>query len=517
MNAASDIQKKRFHVIKEPKSYRKLGMKVLFVASEMTPFVKTGGLGDVVGGLPKFLRAHQIDARVVVPHYSMIHNLEYQLSYEVPRHQGYGTADVHYKLHEGIPVYFLKSWPYFVDDGKIYTDWEWDTPRFIYFSQMASAFIWQLGSGALDNGEAWWPDVVHVHDWHTGLLPFLLHMARFNPNWQDIATVMTLHNMAFQGPYAGGWLWQENLPERDHPALPYRDWRDNLLAIGIAYADKVNTVSPQHAIELHYPRFGEGLQEVIRARDADFSGILNGLDTKFYDPATDKNIDVQYTAENFREKRRENKLAFQRRHQLEENPNMPIMAYVGRLTDQKGIDFAISAIRYILATTNVQFIGLGTGDPALEHAFGQIGLDFSWKARTYLTFSDLLARQIYASADLVLVPSRYEPCGLTQILAMRYGALPVVRETGGLMDTVENYDGGAAERGTGFRFLFEESNALSGTVDWALRTYYDNRPAFERMQERAMRQDWSWEKASQQYIQLYEQAIDKKRAWRSRL
>lgn len=492
-------------------------MKVLFIASEMTPFVKTGGLGDVVGGLPKYLRNYDVDARVVVPHYSMIRNIDYRMSYAVPRIQGNGTVDVHYKLHEGIPTYFLKSWPYFVDDGKIYTDWEWDTPRFIYFSQMATAFIWQLAQGNLDDGEAWWPDVVHVHDWHTGIVPFLLYMARFNPGWQDIATVMTIHNMAFQGPYAGGWLWKEGLPERDHPALPYRDWRDNLLAIGIAYADKVNTVSPQHAVELHYPRFGEGLQEVIWARDTDFSGILNGLDTQFYDPATDKNLALTYDAETFREKRHENKARLQTQHQLEVNPNVPIIGYVGRLTEQKGMDFAIPAIRAVLANSNAQFVGVGTGDPALEHAFGQIGLNFSWKARTYLMFNDALSRQIYAAADMVIIPSRYEPCGLTQMLAMRYGALPVVRETGGLMDTVENYDGSTAERGTGFRFLFEEGYALAGTLDWALRTFYDNRAAWERMQERGMRRDWSWETRCKEYVDLYTHAIEKKRAWRKNL
>ncbi|KAB2905854.1 MAG: glycogen synthase [Anaerolineae bacterium] len=490
-------------------------MKILFVASEMTPFVKTGGLGDVVGGLPKYLRGHEVDVRVVIPHYSMIYGLDYRMSYMMPRRQGDGVVDVHTKVLDDVPVYFLKSWPYFVEDGKIYTDWEWDTPRYIYFSQMATAFIWQLASGALDGGKSWWPDVVHVHDWHTGLVPFLLHQARFNPGWQDVATVLTIHNMAFQGPYAGGWLWQEGLPDRDHAALPWRDLRDNLLAIGIAYAEKVNTVSPQHAVELHYPRFGEGLESVIQARGADFSGILNGLDTRFYDPATDKHLETPYDADTFREKRVENKVALQKRQHLEVNPNIPLIAYVGRLTNQKGMDFAIPAIRYVLASTEAQFIGLGTGDSALESAFGQIGMDFNWKARTYLMFSDPLSRQIYAGADLVLVPSRYEPCGLTQMLAMRYGALPLVRETGGLMDSVDNYDGGAADQGTGFRFLFEDSGSLERTVDWALRTYYDNRPAWVRMQERAMRRDWSWETASRAYIRLYEQAIAKKRAWRS--
>jgi len=488
-------------------------MNVLFVAAEMSPFAKTGGLGDVVGALPKALRAQGIDARVVMPHYSMITQGEYLMNYPVPRRQGgVGDVSVHWGEVDGVPVYFLKSYPYFVDDGKIYTVWDWDTPRFIYFCQMAAAFIWQLAQGNANGGKPWWADVAHVHDWHTGLLPFLIHEARFNAGWNDLASVMTLHNMAFQGGGAGGWLWQEGLPNREHPLLHTQEWRDNLLAVGIAYAQKVNTVSPNHAIELHYDRFGEGLQDLIWAKDADFSGILNGIDTAVYDPATDPHISQPYTAQNFRKKRGANKLALQRELGLPVNADVPLIGLISRITPQKGIDFALPALRHLLGTEAVQFVGLGTGDPGLQAAFGRLGMEFADRASVQLRMDVGLAQRIYAGADMLLVPSRYEPCGLTQIIAMRYGCLPIVRETGGLKDTVQNFDG--ADSGTGFSFLFEESEALYHTLLWALETYQQNRPAWQAMQERGMKTDWGWSKNAGAYLQLYADAIAAKRAWR---
>lgn len=489
-------------------------MNVLFVASEMVPFAKTGGLGDVIGSLPKVLRQHGIDARVVMPHYSTVRDdtVDYLYSYQVQRSQGDGEVTVHTTVHDGVPVYFLRSWPYFTDDGKIYTVWDWDTPRFIYFAQMTMSFIWELANGR-NGAEPYWPDVVHVHDWHTGLVPYLLHLARFNPGWQDVASVMTIHNMGFQGPYAGQWLDAEALPYREHPALHNDYLRDNMLGIGIAYADKVNTVSPRHALELHYERFGEGLQDVVWGRDADFSGILNGIDIDFFDPGKDPHLAQMYDVDDFREKRVENKLELQRRQYLEVDPDIPIISFVSRLTNQKGMDYAIPALREIMATTDAQFVGIGTGDPVLEAQFGQVGLEFSWKARTYLMHNFDFAKQIYAGADLLLVPSRYEPCGLAQMIAMRYGCLPLVRETGGLADTVTNFDG--EDGGTGFVFLFEEADALVNTVRWALDVFKNQREAWQAMQERGMRHNWSWDASIPDYVALYEGAMAKKRAWRN--
>jgi len=487
-------------------------MNVLFIASEMAPLAKTGGLGDVVGSLPKILRQKGIDARVVMPHYSMIQGGDYRFNYKVPRRSGDGDVSVHEIMVDDVPVYLLKSWPYFVDDGKIYSVWDWDTPKFIYFAQMAMGFVWELAQGNLDEGDAWWPDVLHAHDWHMGLVPFLLHEARFNEHWQDMASVLTLHNMAFQGPHAGGWLWEEGFNNRDHPLLRWQDWKDNLLAIGIAYANKVNTVSPNHATEMHYPRFGEGLQDLIWAKDADFSGILNGIDTEFFDPETDPVIHQTYNADNFRERRHENKIALQRELGLPESVDTPLVSIISRITSQKGMDFAIPALRQLLSNTDMQFVGLGMGDFGLQSAFGKLGEDFGGKARTMLRMDMPLARKIYAASDLILLPSRYEPCGLAQIIAMRYGCLPLVRETGGLVDTVDNYDGQGG--GTGFRFLFEETEALVGTVRWALDTYHNQKDHWQQMQDRAMRHDWGWGNRANEYVKLYDDAMKQKRAWR---
>ncbi len=485
-------------------------MKILFIASEMAPLVKTGGLGDVIGSLPKALQARGVDVRVVIPHYSTIPSDQYLYNYTVPRITGDGDVSVHYLEADGVPVYLLKSWPYFVDDDKIYTVWDWDTPRFIYFSQMAMAFIWQLAER-----EHWWPDVLHVHDWHTGLVPFLLHEARFNPGWQDVASMMTIHNMGFQGPYAGGWLWEEGIANREHPALPRQAWRDNLLAIGIAYAEKVTTVSPRHAIELHYPRFGEGLEGVIWARNQDFQGILNGIDVERHHPATDPHLWRNYDAQTFRAGRAANKAALQAAQGLPQRPDVPLMGVVSRVTPQKGFDFAILALHRLLAEQDIQFVGVGAGE--LEDAFGTLGLTHPDKARTYLGYNPGLAQQIYSAADIVLVPSRYEPCGLSQMFAMQYGALPLVRETGGLADTVENFDNVQAESGTGFKFLFEEPDALYNTALWAIDTYHHKPEAWARMQARAMRHDWSWNTSAEQYLTLYDEAMRKKRAWRETL
>jgi starch synthase len=320
-----------------------------------------------------------------------------------------------------------------------------------------------------------------------------------------------VHNMGYQGWDADGYLWAAGVPGRHNPHLVYQDKTGNLLGIGIAYADKVNTVSPRHATELHYPRFGEGLEGLVWARNGDFSGILNGLDMERINPATDPLIPFHYDADNFRAERPKNKTALQAELWLEQNPTTPLIGVVSRLVAQKGMDFAIPGLRRLLAETDAQCVIVGTGEAELEKELRRLEWDFGWKAKCVLEYRPDLAPKIYAGADLLLVPSRYEPCGLTQLLAMHYGALPVVRETGGLADTVVNYDSGPADYGTGFSFLFEEPDAVRLTLHWAIDTYRQRPEAFQRMQERAMRTDWGWERPVQQYIKLYEGALDNAR------
>ncbi len=490
-------------------------MRVLFVSAEMRPFAKTGGLGDVVSSLPRALRKRGIDARVMLPLYGPIKQrfhdrLQYAFHFQFSRRPGTADVYVHYTEQDGVPVYLLESWPFFGAGDHIYTDVNWDRKRFVFFSQAAMGAAWEIGQGR-HGGERWFPDLLHAHDWHTGLVPFLLHESRFGIGWSEVASVLTIHNMGYQGWDAGGELWHAGVPPRHHPDLLFQGKQDNLLGIGIAYAHKVNTVSPRHAIELHYPRFGAGLEGLIWVRDTDFSGILNGIDPEQVNPATDRYLSHRYDAANFRTERPKNKLELQHRVGLAQNPDVPLLGIISRLVDQKGMDFAVPALRRLLAETDVQLIVLGAGDPDVEDELQRLEWDFGWKCKAVIDFRPDLASLMYAGCDLMLVPSRYEPCGLTQLVAMRYGALPVVRETGGLADTVINYDDADADTGTGFMFLFEEPDAFRMTLHWALRTYREHRAAFERMQERAMQMDWSWSRPVEQYIDLYEAALGKVR------
>jgi starch synthase len=487
-------------------------MKVLFVGAESVPFIKSGGLGDVLGSLPHALSDLGIEARVLIPHYGVIdneaHRIAYRFRFQYARPGGMADVNISKRILGKVPYYCMQTWPFF-NEPYFYTDITWDSQRYIFFCQAALAFTWEILQGADD--DTWFPDVIHVNDWHTGLIPFLLQLSSTDPYWGQVASVLTIHNMAYQGPAAGFFMDQAGIPPRTHPALIATGNEGNMLGIGIAYADKVNTVSPQHAIELHYPPFGEGLQDLIIARDADFSGILNGIDMERYNPATDQEIFQRFDADNFRTHRLKNKTELQRQLHLPIREDVPVIGLVSRLVEQKGIDFGVDALRRICIDTDIQVLALGTGQYEIEGKLWSLGNDYPNKVRAITHFDPILAQKIYAGSDLFLIPSRYEPCGITQMMAMRYGSLPVVRETGGLIDTVVNYDGGPADVGTGFRFLWETDDAVVGTLRWAIDTYRNNRPAFERMQERAMRQDWSWHKSATQYIELYEAALAKRR------
>jgi starch synthase len=491
-------------------------MNVLFASAEVVPFAKAGGLGDVVGSLPKALRAIGVDARVIMPMYGFINREAFKIT---PLFNFYfskrdGTAEIYisYTEYEGVPIYFVTAWPFFGDGGHLYTDWNWDVPRFIFLAQAVLAAMWQLGQGAGGQG-AWFPDVINVNDWHTALIPFLVETGRADPRWGRMGTVLTVHNMAYQGPYAGGFLYQAGIPGRDHWELTGRGLNDNLMAIGMAYSDTVSTVSPRYATEMMTPRYGEGLEGLVNARAqyGDVIGILNGIDMDRWNPATDKMIAHPFTAETFLEGRAACKSDLQRRAGIEQRPEVPLIGVVSRLTDQKGIDLAIPALRQLLQERDCQFVVLGTGEPALENALWNLGQVFPNRVRSWLQYDAQLSQRIYSAVDLFLMPSRYEPCGTSQMLAMRYGSLPVVRETGGLADTVQNYDGGNADYGTGFVFLWETPDAVLGTLRWAVDTYQNRPTAFRRMQRRAMGIDFSWRTSAGRYVEMYERAIRKHR------
>lgn len=485
-------------------------MNVLFVGAEAAPFAKVGGMADVVGSLPGALRRLGVDARVMLPYYGFIDSERYHITplFSFPFYRPTGTVNVHVysTVYQDVPYYFVQGWPFFGDESQVYSTWEWDVPRFIFFSQAVMAVAWELRGR-----ENWFPDVFHVNDWHTGLVPFLLYESRHYPTWAQVSSILSIHNLAYQGDHAGGWLWELGIPGRHQPDLVYQDLTDNLMGIAIAYSDMLTTVSPRYAVEIQYPYMGYGLDGLIRTRVNDLVGILNGIDTKAMNPATDPLIVSNFSADNFPEKRPPNKRQLQTDFGLEVRDDVAVLGIVTRLVEQKGIDLLIPALRRVLGTTDVQFIGLGSGEPHYDRQFSQLGQDYWWRARTYIGYNAALAQRIYAGCDLFLMPSHYEPCGIGQMLAMRYGALPVVRETGGLADTVENYDSGPAERGTGFVFQWEEADALYNTVAWALDTYHSRREAWQRMQRRAMQIDFSWDTSARKYIEVYRKALIKRR------
>jgi starch synthase len=487
-----------------------LNMNVLFVSAEAAPFAKVGGMADVVGSLPAALRKLGVDARVIIPHYGFVNDDKFHVvpafHFEFPRATGITDVHVYTAVQDGVPVYLVRAWPFFGNETSVYSEWGWDVPRFIFFNQVVMAVVWELRQR-----ESWFPDVFHVNDWHTGLIPFLLDVNKSDLVWGSVASVLSIHNMAYQGEHVGGWTWQLGIPGRNHPELVSRGLTDNMLAMAIAYSDMVSTVSPRYATEIQYPYMGYGLDGLVRARSADMVGILNGLDLDVWNPDTDKLLVSNYNADNFVENRLPNKRQLQLDAALEVRDDIPVIGVVSRLVAQKGFDLALPALRRLLVDTDVQFILLGSGDPGLDYEFWRLGKDFAWRAKVYQGYNAALAQRIYAGCDIFLMPSHFEPCGIGQMIAMRYGALPLVRETGGLADTVSNYDGGSGDWGTGFVFQWETPEAVLGTLRWALETYRNRPEAWRKMQHRAMQVDFSWDKSAQQYVDLYRTAINKRR------
>ncbi len=464
----------------------------------------------MAGSLPAALRRVGVDARVIIPGYGFIDHAEYGIrqlvSFDFQHRLGVNNVTLFGCEYAGTPFYLLQSPPYFGAEGEVYSQWDWDMQRFIYLNQILLAALHEL-----EANEHWRPDVLHVNDWHTALLPFMLREQAAGDDWSDLATVISVHNIAYQGNHAGGFLWNAGVHGRHHPDLARLGLTDNMLGIGIAYSDLVSTVSPRYADEIKYPYAGYELAPLVEARAAELHGILNGLDDAVWNPATDPALVANFDLADFATARPLNKSHLQSFARLPVRHDVPLVGVVSRLAAQKGFDLALPALRQILAARDVQLVVLGTGEPDLEYAFWQLDQDFGDKARAYLQFDGALAQQIYAGCDIFLMPSHFEPCGMGQMMAMRYGALPLVRETGGLADTVVNYDNGAADSGTGFVFHWQETAAVAGTLNWALDVYAEKSAAWQRMQRRAMAQDFSWTRSARQYVELYATASEKAR------
>ncbi|MCL2928710.1 MAG: glycogen synthase GlgA [Trichodesmium sp. St16_bin4-tuft] len=455
-------------------------MRILFVSAEATPLAKVGGMADVVGALPKVLRKMGHDVRIFMPYYGFLGD-----KMEVPEEPIWeGTAMYqNFKIYEtvlpksDVPLYLFGHpafWPrhiYYGDDE----DW-----RFTLFANGATEFCW--------NG--WKPEIVHCNDWHTGMIPVWMHET------PDIKTVFTIHNLAYQGP----WRWYlERITW-----CPWYMEGHNTMAAAVQFADRVTTVSPTYASQIQTPAHGENLDGLMSFITGKLHGILNGIDMNFYNPANDRYIPQTYDV-NTLEKRVDNKVALQEEVGFEVNKNSFLIGMVSRLVEQKGLDLMLQVLDRFMAYTDTQFILLGTGDRFYETQMWQIASRYPGRMSVQLLHNDALSRRIYAGTDAFLMPSRFEPCGISQLLAMRYGSIPIVRRTGGLVDTVSFYDP-INNVGTGYSFdRYEPLDLLTAMV----RAYegFRFKDQWHELQKRGMRENFSWDKSAQGYIKMYKSML----------
>lgn len=469
-------------------------MKVLAVASEAAPFIKTGGLADVVGALPKALGAEGVAARTLLPLYPALRPLGGDEIARLPDLPG-GGGRVLFKRHEGIELYLLDAPqlfdrpgnPYLGPDGK---DWPDNHLRFGALSRAGAA----LATGADPD---WRPDILHAHDWQAGLAPTHLRTLR-----APTKTVMTIHNIAFQGLFPAETIAPLGLPPERFTREGYEFWGHvGFLKAGLMDADRITTVSPTYARELAEPAFGHGLEGVIAARRADLSGVLNGIDEDVWNPAEDASITAAFSARALAGKAR-NKTALAAEFGLEPGHG-PLFVVISRLTGQKGFDLLLPAIEGLMAR-GARLAVIGTGEPALEQAFIDIAARHAGRAAVRIAFDEPLSHRMQAGADAIIVPSRFEPCGLTQLCALRYGALPVVARTGGLADTVVdlNFAALSTGAGTGFQFTPGSAPALEAALHRCLDLYEDP-AAWAGAVRRAMRQPVGWSASARAYADLY--------------
>lgn len=481
-----------------PKSEKSL--RILFVSAEVVPYAKVGGLADVAGSLPKSLKQLGHDVRVIMPRYGRIEPQEYDLepasgTFSVSLPGRDEAASLWQTTLDGsVTIYMVESQRYF-DREAIY-GYSDDGERFVFFCRAVLEALKQLN---------WQPDIVHTNDWHTALIPNLLKTSYDDdPFYSQTASVFTIHNLAYQGLFdqkvlamtglGGGFL---------RPQISERSDQFDLMSQGILYADVINTVSPTYAREILTPEYSEGLDPVLKYRKARIFGILNGLDTEAFNPATDENLQTNYDLKTL-ERKVENKLALQREGNLEEDPEVPLVGIVSRLADQKGFDLLEPIIEPLLKEVRMQLVLLGTGDQHYHDFFRRIGEQYPGQAAIALNFDVALAQHIYGGADIFLMPSRYEPCGLGQMIAMRYGTIPVVRSTGGLADTVIDYQPGTDE-GNGFVFTNYTPYACFVALMRAVEAFHRS-DEWRQLQQRGMEADLSWRLSAQRYVELYRKA-----------
>lgn len=472
-------------------------LKLLFVSTELSPFAKVGGLADVAEGLPKALLTKGIDIRVAIPGYKRISlKTEYLTDFPVmmgDRKEAAIIKQVRVPFgseNKSLQVYLIGNYHYFDRDG-IYSYYD-DGERFAFFCRAALDML-----PAID----FKPDIVHVNDWPTGPICMLLkEKYRFGCFFKDIKTIYSIHNLEHQGRYSPDMLRFFEMGREVFTADKTEFYgMFNYLKAGVAFADKITTVSETYSNEIQGQILGEGLEGIFQKRKKDLFGIVNGINYEEYDPATDNKIYKNYSASNISDKK-ENKYSLQKEMGLLKS-DAPLISIVSRLYNQKGLSLVIDKIHEIMKK-DIQFIVLGSGEPYYEWAFNSIQQQYPEKFAVYIGYNSTLAQKIYAGSDMFLMPSRYEPCGLGQILSLRYGTIPVVRATGGLKDTIIDIDSDL-ENGNGFSFEEYSSCAMMNALERAILTYHKKKDIWENLIKRAMTLDLSWNNPAKKYEEVY--------------
>jgi starch synthase len=482
-------------MIKEP-------MKVAILGAEVAPFAKAGGLGDVIGSLPQALSLIDINVKVFVPRYPLIDPKTWGLELTINNMAIYMPRGhrVEISVWRGFfantttPIYFIDIPKYFIGDS-IYNhskSGQSTTTAYLVFVKAALEVM-----KAMD----WQPNIVHTHDWHTAIANKWLHtIYKDDPFFRNTASVLTIHNLAFQGNLNWYQTKMLGLVRNDFFVEKrlgkYKGIK--LLATGIEAADMINTVSPTYAREITTRKYGFGLQDLMKSKKKRLFGILNGIDYSVFDPKNDRSLTTRYSVDSL-DKKNQNKLALQKLFNLPEDTSIPLICIVSRLSSQKGIALIDQVIPHIM-NLGAQFIILGNGDNKTEKIFMKASKDYPTQVATHLEFDADLAQTVYAGADMLLMPSRFEPMGLSQVIAMKFGTLPIVRKTGGLADTVINDK-------TGFVFNNYDVNGLTWALNKAINTWYNSKDIWRKMQIRAMKKDFSWKDSAKKYVSMYKKAI----------
>lgn len=474
-------------------------MKVLYCVSEVAPLIKVGGLGDVAGSLPKALARLGVDIRIIVPKYEEMRINELgikKLEELTVNFAGQAEKTLVWQTtlpNSQVPVYLLENNTYLSQDGhSAFAGTVNEIERFAFFSKAIATFFPPAGRA----GNFQW-DLLHFNDWHTSLVPLLLLP-------DSPPALLTIHNLSYQGIAPVDLLAKLGLSEQSCRTLKWdAENRDiDILMEGIIHASFVNTVSPTYAKEIMTPEYGWGIEEVLRGKEGRIVGILNGIDNEIWNPETDEKISIKYSVLSSKYGKIENKKLLQKQLGLAVDENLPLLAFIGRLEPkQKGLDILYEAMDKLLLEKTFQFILLGTGDKEWEEKFRVQSLKFRTKMVFINKFDERLAHQIYAGADFILVPSKFEPCGLPQMIGMRYGALPIVRKTGGLADTV-------VDNKTGFVFEEYSRDALTKVIERAMEQWSKG-ASWHQLIEKAMKEDFSWERSAKEYLVLYKRLLEK--------